>query len=83
MIFQGNPIAYRGTFFIDKEGIIRHTTVNDLPLGRNVDEVLRVIDMWHHVEQYGEVCPANWKKGQEAMQGSREGVLNYLKKYMA
>ena len=83
MMFQGNPVAYRGTFFIDKQGRIRHISINDLPLGRNVEETLRTIDMWHHVEQFGEVCPANWQKGQTAMQESREGVSNYLTRYMA
>ena len=82
MVFYGNPIAYRGTFFIDKQGIIRHMTVNDLPLGRNVDEALRTIDMWHHVEQFGEVCPANWQKGQAAMVSTREGVSDYLARHM-
>ena len=56
-------VALRGLFLIDKQGVLRHITVNDLPLGRNVDEVLRVLDALQHYEQYGEVCPANWKKG--------------------
>jgi len=83
MTFHGAPIAYRGTFFIDKQGLIRHETINDLPLGRNVDEMLRVIDMWHHVEQFGEVCPANWQKGQEALEATQKGVSDYLATHMA
>lgn len=78
MAFHGIPIAYRGTFLIDKKGIVRHETINDLALGRNVDEMLRVIDMWRHVEQFGEVCPANWQKGKKAMQATRAGLSDYL-----
>ena len=80
--FSGNPIAYRGTFFIDKEGIVRHETINDLSLGRNVEEILRVIDMWHHTKQYGEVCPANWSRGKRALEPSHEGVKQYLVSYL-
>ncbi len=80
LIFEGTPVAYRGTFFIDKEGIVRHETINDLPLGRNIDEMLRIVDAWQHVEKYGEVCPANWEEGKEAMQESRESDSSYLAK---
>jgi len=80
LIFEGMPVAFRGTFFIDKEGIVRHETINDLPLGRNIDEMLRIVDAWQHVEKYGEVCPANWEEGKEAMQESRESVSSYLAK---
>lgn len=80
MVFQGTPVAYRGSFFIDKQGIVRHETINDLALGRNVDEMLRVIDMWHHTEKFGEVCPANWQEGQKAMEATRESVAAYLAK---
>lgn len=59
LIFTGIPVAYRGTFLIDKEGIIRHMAINNLPLGRSIDEILRIIDMWQHVTQFGDVCPAN------------------------
>ncbi|MEP5612593.1 MAG: peroxiredoxin [Cyclobacteriaceae bacterium] len=76
--FEGAPVAYRGTFFIDKEGIVRHETINDLPLGRNIDEMLRIVDAWHHVQEHGEVCPANWNEGAEAMAATREGVAEYL-----
>ncbi|MEM9417367.1 MAG: peroxiredoxin [Bacteroidota bacterium] len=81
MVFQGSPIAYRGTFLIDKQGIVRYESINDLGLGRNVDELLRIVDMWHHTEKYGEVCPANWEKGQEAMEATQEGVATYLAKH--
>jgi peroxiredoxin (alkyl hydroperoxide reductase subunit C) len=78
LVFTGLPIAYRGTFFIDKEGIIRYAAMNDLPLGRNVNEILRIVDMWQHVIQFGEVCPANWAKGDRAIQATTESVSNYL-----
>ena len=80
--FSGVPVAYRGTFFIDKQGIIRHESINELSLGRNIAELLRIADMWHHVEQFGEVCPVNWTQGQESMQATREGVASYLTKNM-
>ena len=76
--FEGAPVAFRGTFFIDKEGIVRHETINDLPLGRNIDEMLRIVDAWQHVEKHGEVCPANWEEGKTAMNATREGVAEYL-----
>lgn len=82
LVFEGTPVAYRATFFIDKQGIIRHTTINELALGRNVEEMLRIVDMWHHVEHSSEVCPANWREGQEAMQATQEGVASYLSRYM-
>lgn len=78
LIFEGNPVAYRGLFLIDKEGIVRHMLVNDLPLGRNVDEVLRMVDALKHYEEHGEVCPANWNDGQEAIKESHDSVANYL-----
>ena len=76
--FEGDPIAYRGTFLIDKDGIVRHESVNDLPLGRNIDEYLRIVDAWHHNLEFGEVCPANWEEGKDAMKATREGVSDYL-----
>lgn len=78
--FEGTPVAYRGTFLIDKEGVVRQETINDLPLGRNIDEMIRLVDALHHVEKYGEVCPANWEEGKDAMQATREGVAEYLSK---
>jgi peroxiredoxin (alkyl hydroperoxide reductase subunit C) len=74
-------IALRGLFLIDKEGVVRHALVNDLPLGRNVDEALRVLDALQFTEKHGEVCPANWRKGEEGMKPSAEGVASYLSKY--
>ena len=79
---QGELIAYRGLFLIDKEGIVRHQVVNDLPLGRNVNEALRMIDALQFVEENGEVCPANWNKGKEGMNATHEGVAEFLEKHM-
>lgn len=76
--YSGNPVAFRGLFLIDKEGIVRHMVINDLPLGRNVDEVLRMVDALQHFEEYGEVCPANWSKGKDALKATDEGVSDYL-----
>lgn len=80
-IFNGAPVAYRGTFLIDKNGVIRHCVVNDLPLGRSVDETLRMVDALQFFEANGEVCPANWKEGEEGMNASSEGVAEYLSKH--
>lgn len=71
-------IALRGLFLIDKEGIVRHQVVNDLPLGRNVNEALRILHALQFTEKHGEVCPANWNKGEEAMKPTAEGVAEYL-----
>lgn len=71
-------VAFRATFIIDPKGIVRAQIVNDLPLGRNIRETIRTIDALHHHEQYGEVCPANWNKGDTAMQASIQGVSEYL-----
>ena len=76
--FSGAPVAYRGLFLIDKEGIVRHQVVNDLPLGRSVDEALRMVDALNFFEENGEVCPANWKEGEDAMKADAAGVANYL-----
>ncbi|MDF1578205.1 MAG: peroxiredoxin [Desulfurivibrionaceae bacterium] len=73
-------ISLRGIFLIDREGIVRHQLVNDLPLGRSVEEALRVVDALQFTEKYGEVCPANWKPGEEAMKPTAEGVAEYLSK---
>ncbi len=78
---QGEPVAYRGLFLIDKEGVVRHVTINDLPLGRSVDEAIRIVDALRHFEEYGEVCPANWSQGKEAMKADAEGVASYLSKH--
>ncbi len=78
--FKGDPRAYRGLFLIDKEGVVRHQVVNDMPLGRNVDEVLRMVDALQFHEENGEVCPANWQKGDEAMKETHDSVAAYLGK---
>ncbi len=79
--FVGAPIALRGTFLIDKEGVVHHESINNFPLGRNIDEYLRLLDALIYVEKYGEVCPANWQEGKEAMKATREGVAEYLSKH--
>ncbi len=71
-------VAYRGLFLIDKKGIVRHQIVNDLPLGRNVDEAIRMVDALQFHESHGEVCPAGWSKGDEGMKPTAEGVASYL-----
>ena len=74
-------VAFRGLFLIDKHGIVRHQVINDLPLGRNVDEALRMLDALRFFEENGEVCPANWTKGKDAMKATHEGVSQYLSKH--
>lgn len=81
LAFQGGPVALRGLFLIDKQGIVRHQVVNDLPLGRSVDEAIRMLDALIFFEENGEVCPADWHKGDEGMKQSAEGVANYLGKH--
>lgn len=76
--FVGVPMSYRGLFLIDKSGIVRHQVVNDMPLGRSVDEVLRMVDALQYFEENGEVCPANWKKGDKALKATQEGISDYL-----
>ena len=74
-------IALRGTFLIDRDGVVRHAVVNDLPLGRNIDEALRMVDALQFFEKHGDVCPANWQEGKEAMKPTAEGVADYLSKH--
>lgn len=71
-------VAFRGSFLIDKSGLVRHQVVNDLPLGRNVDEMIRMVDALQFTEEHGEVCPAGWNKGKKGMTASPEGVAKYL-----
>ena len=78
--FKGTPMAYRGLFLIDREGLVRHQVVNDMPLGRSVDETLRMVDALQYFEKHGEVCPADWHPGDEALQATQEGVAEYLGK---
>ncbi len=80
LIATGEMIAFRGLFLIDKEGVVRHQLINDLPLGRNVEEALRMVDALQYFEQKGEVCPANWSKGKEGMKADHKGVAEYLAK---
>jgi len=77
-VFEGDPVAHRGTFFIDKEGIVRHEYVNFDSLGRNIDDTIRIIDAWHFSLEHGVVCPANWEEGKDAMKATRDGVADYL-----
>jgi peroxiredoxin (alkyl hydroperoxide reductase subunit C) len=80
LAFTGEPVAYRGLFLIDKKGVVRHSLINDMPLGRNVDEALRMVDALQYHEKHGEVCPANWSEGKEAMKATSKGVAEYLGK---
>ena len=76
--FNGTPQAYRGLFLIDKEGLVRHQLVNDMPLGRSVDEAIRMVDALQFFEENGEVCPANWHKGEKALKATQDGIASYL-----
>ncbi len=76
-------VALRGLFLIDKTGVVRHQIVNDLPLGRNIDEALRMLEALEFYETHGEVCPANWEEGKEGMKADSEGVAVYLKTHAA
>jgi len=80
-ILLDDAVALRGLFLIDAEGIVRHSTINDLPLGRNVDEALRMVDALQFFEENGDVCPANWIKGEDGMTASADGVADYLSKH--
>ena len=80
IVFKGTPMAYRGLFLIDKEGTVRHQVVNDMPLGRSIDEAIRIVDALQFFEQNGEVCPADWHKGDEGLTPTQEGVADYLGK---
>lgn len=81
LVANGPMIAFRGLFLIDKSGIIRHLLINDLPLGRSVDEALRMVDALQFNEENGEVCPANWTKGKEALKATHNGIADYLAKH--
>jgi len=78
VLMADEGVAYRGLFLIDKEGIVRHQIVNDLPLGRSIDEALRILDAWLFFEKHGEVCPANWQQGGETFKPSQEGLEHYF-----
>lgn len=78
--FEGDPVAYRGLFLIDKAGVVRHQVINDLPLGRSVDEALRMVDALNFHEENGEVCPANWNSSKSGLTATAEGIASYLSK---
>jgi peroxiredoxin (alkyl hydroperoxide reductase subunit C) len=78
VVLEGSNVTYRATYLIDEEGKVFHESINDMPLGRNVNEYLRLIDAYTHVQVKGEVCPANWEEGKEAMTADRSGVASYL-----
>lgn len=80
-VLFGGAVALRGSFLIDAKGIVRHAVVNDLPLGRNIDEMLRMVDTMQFTDEHGEVCPAGWVKGDEGMKATTEGVAEYLGKH--
>jgi alkyl hydroperoxide reductase subunit AhpC len=78
LLVEGDNVTYRATYLIDEEGVVFHEGINHMPLGRNVNEFLRLIDAYTHVQEKGEVCPANWEEGKEAMYANRSGVAAYL-----
>ncbi|MBS4096987.1 MAG: peroxiredoxin [Sulfuricella sp.] len=80
-VLLGESVSLRGSFLIDKNGVVQHQVVNNLPLGRNIDEMIRMVDALQFTEQHGEVCPAGWNKGKAGMQASPEGVADYLSKH--
>ena len=80
-LVDGDNVTYRATYLIDEEGTVFHESINHLPLGRNVAEFIRLIDAYTHVQENGEVCPANWQEGATAMDANREGVANYLSQH--
>ncbi len=82
-VLINDAVALRGTFLIDRNGVVRHQVVNDLPLGRNVDEAIRMVDALQFFEEHGEVCPAGWQKGKPGMKASTEGVAEYLAAHAA
>ncbi|WP_111307234.1 peroxiredoxin [Confluentibacter sediminis] len=75
---EGDNVTYRATYLIDEDGLVQHESINNMPLGRNVNEYLRLIDALTHNQKHGEVCPANWEEGKDAMSANRSGVANYL-----
>jgi peroxiredoxin (alkyl hydroperoxide reductase subunit C) len=77
-VLLNDSVALRGSFLIDKDGTVRHAVINDLPLGRNIDEMIRVVDAMLYTNEHGEVCPAGWNKGDKAMKADKDGVADYL-----
>lgn len=80
-VLHDDSVALRGLFLIDKQGMCRHAVINDLPLGRSVDECLRMVDALQFTEKYGDVCPANWHEGEEGMKADAHGVAEYQSKH--
>lgn len=80
-VLLNNAVALRGSFLIDADGTVRHAVINDLPLGRNIDEMIRMVDTMLFTNEHGEVCPAGWSKGDEGMKASTAGVAEYLDKH--
>jgi peroxiredoxin (alkyl hydroperoxide reductase subunit C) len=80
-VLLDDGIALRGSFLLDADGTIRHAVINDLPLGRNIDEMIRMVDAMLYTNEHGEVCPAGWQEGQEAMKPDPQGVAQYLAKH--
>jgi len=78
VLLEGDNVTYRATYLIDEEGTVFHEGINHMPLGRNVQEFIRLIDAYTHVQKNGEVCPANWEEGKDAMSANRDGVASYL-----
>ncbi len=81
VLMDGDNVTYRATYLIDEDGMVFHESINHMPLGRNVDEFIRLIDAFTHVQEKGEVCPANWEEGKDAMNANRDGVQDYLSKH--
>lgn len=81
-VLPNKAAALRGLFLIDREGVVRHAVVNDFPLGRNVEEALRMLDALRHTQDYGEVCPVNWREGEDAMEPTQEGCAAYLAEHV-
>ncbi|HEX9600122.1 MAG TPA: peroxiredoxin [Mariniflexile sp.] len=79
---EGDNVTYRATYIIDEEGTVQHESINNMPLGRNVNEYLRLVDALTHVQEKGEVCPANWEEGKQAMQANAKGTAEYLKAHL-
>ena len=78
IIVEGDNVTFRATYLLDEGGVVFHEGINDMPVGRNVNEFLRMIDAYSHVQKHGEVCPANWEEGKQAMNANRDGVAEYL-----
>lgn len=79
---DGDNVTYRATYIIDEDGVVQHESINNMPLGRNVSEYLRIVDALTHVQEKGEVCPANWEEGKEAMQATLKGTAEYLSSHL-